>query len=49
MIEARVTVCKIRVFRAVDITNVFWDIKTQFVPHRRHVTSPFIVPSVNSM
>jgi hypothetical protein len=20
--------------------SVFWDIKTQFVPHRRHITSP---------
>jgi hypothetical protein len=26
---------------AVTMKNVvFWDIKTQFVPHRRHMTSP---------
>jgi hypothetical protein len=23
---------------------VFWDIKTQFVPHRRHITSPLHSP-----
>jgi hypothetical protein len=28
------------VFTAVTMKNVvFWDIKTQFVPHRRHITS----------
>jgi hypothetical protein len=24
---------------------VFWDIKTQFVPHRRHITSPLQCPA----
>jgi hypothetical protein len=29
------------VLAAVTMKNaVFWDIKTQFVPHRRHITSP---------
>jgi hypothetical protein len=25
--------------------GVFWDIKTQFVPHRRHITSPLQSPA----
>jgi hypothetical protein len=33
--------CRISVFTAVTMKNgVFWDIKTQFVLHRRHITSP---------
>jgi hypothetical protein len=24
---------------------VFWDIKTQFVPHRKHITSPLQSPA----
>jgi hypothetical protein len=29
------------VFRAVTMKNaVFWDIETQFIPHRKHITSP---------
>jgi hypothetical protein len=39
----RNTDCPIRfeVFTAVTMTNaVFWDTKTQFVLHRRHITSP---------
>jgi hypothetical protein len=24
---------------------VFWDIKTHFVPHRRHITSPLQSPA----
>jgi hypothetical protein len=32
---------KFEVFPAVTTKNaVFWDIKTQFVPHGRHITSP---------
>jgi hypothetical protein len=32
---------RFEVFTAVTMKNVvFWDIKTQFVLHRRHVTSP---------
>jgi hypothetical protein len=25
--------------------GVFWDIKTQFLPHRRHITSPLQSPA----
>jgi hypothetical protein len=32
---------RFEVFTAVTMKNaVFWDIKTQIVPHRRHITSP---------
>jgi hypothetical protein len=33
--------------RAVSTLTVvvFWDIKTQFVPHRRHITSPLQSPA----
>jgi hypothetical protein len=32
---------RFEVFTAVTMKNdVFWDIKTQFIPHRRHITSP---------
>jgi TRAP-type mannitol/chloroaromatic compound transport system substrate-binding protein len=32
---------RFEVSTAVAMKNaVFWDIKTQFVPHRRHITSP---------
>jgi hypothetical protein len=30
---------RFEVFTAVTMKNVFWDIKAQFVPHRRHITS----------
>jgi hypothetical protein len=34
------------VFTAVTMKNaIFWDIKTQFVPHRRHITSPLQSPA----
>jgi hypothetical protein len=34
-------VVRSEVFMAVTMKNVvFWDIRTQFVPHRRHITSP---------
>jgi hypothetical protein len=34
------------VFTAVTMKNVvFWDIKTQFVLHRRHITSPLHSPA----
>jgi hypothetical protein len=37
---------KFEVFTAVTIKNVvFWDIKTQFVLHRRHITSPLQTPA----
>jgi hypothetical protein len=33
------------VSKTVTMKNaVFWDIKTQFVPHRRHITSPLQSP-----
>jgi hypothetical protein len=32
---------KFEVFTAVTMMNAdVWDIKTQFIPHRRHTTSP---------
>jgi hypothetical protein len=32
---------RLEVITAVTMKNgVFWDIKTQFVPHRKHITSP---------
>jgi hypothetical protein len=32
---------RLEVFMAVTMMNaVFWDIRTHFVPHRRHITSP---------
>jgi hypothetical protein len=34
------------VFTAVTMKNVvFWDIETQFVLHRRHITSPLQSPA----
>jgi hypothetical protein len=36
---------RFEVFTAVTIKNVFvWDIKAQFVLHRRHITSPLQSP-----
>jgi hypothetical protein len=35
------TMLRSEVFTACTMRNVvFWDIKTQFVPHRKHITSP---------
>jgi hypothetical protein len=35
-----------KVLTAVTMKNaVFWDIKTQFVPHRRHAMSPLQIPA----
>jgi Ca2+-binding EF-hand superfamily protein len=36
---------RFEVFTAATMKNVFWDIKTQFVPHRRHITSPLQSPA----
>jgi hypothetical protein len=37
---------RFEVFTAVTVKNsVFWDIKIQFVPHRRHITSPLQNPA----
>jgi hypothetical protein len=39
-------IVRFEVFTAVTMKNaVFWDIKTQFVPHRRHITSPLQSPA----
>jgi hypothetical protein len=36
---------RFEVFTAVTMMNVvFWGITTQFVPHRRHITSPLQSP-----
>jgi hypothetical protein len=36
---------RFEVFMAVTMKKVvFWDIKTQFVLHRRHITSPLLSP-----
>jgi hypothetical protein len=36
----------VEAFTAVIMKNaVFWDIKPQFVPHRRHITSPLQIPA----
>jgi hypothetical protein len=38
--------CKIEVSTAVAMKNaVFWDIKTQVVPYRRHISSPLERPA----
>jgi hypothetical protein len=38
---------RFEVFTAVTMKNVdFWDIKTQFVPHRRHITCPLQSPAI---
>jgi hypothetical protein len=37
---------RFEVSTAVTMKNVvFWDIKTQFVPHRRYITSPLQSPA----
>jgi hypothetical protein len=39
-------VVRFEVFTAVTKKNgIFWDIKTQFIPHRRHITSPLQSPA----
>jgi hypothetical protein len=39
------TVLRVEEFTAVTMKNVvFWDIKTHFVPHRQHITSPLQRP-----
>jgi hypothetical protein len=37
--------CWFDVFTAVTIKNAVWDIKAQFVSHRRHITSPLLIPA----
>jgi hypothetical protein len=39
--EHEINYVTFEVFAMVTMKSaVFWDIKTQFVPHRRHITSP---------
>jgi hypothetical protein len=41
---------RFEVFTAVTMKNVvFWDIKTQFVSHRKHITSPLQSPAGYAM
>jgi hypothetical protein len=43
-------IVRFEVFSAVTMKNVvFWDIETQFVPHRSHITSPLHSPAVNAI
>jgi hypothetical protein len=36
-----IEIVRFEVFTAVIMKNaIFWDIKAQFVPHRKHITSP---------
>jgi hypothetical protein len=44
--QTKYKVVRFEVFTAVTMKNaVFWDIKTQFVLHRRHITSPLQSPA----
>jgi hypothetical protein len=44
--EKNMTLVRFEVFTAVTIKNVvFWDIKINFVLHRRHITSPLQSPA----
>jgi hypothetical protein len=39
--DSGILILRLEAFTAVTMKNVvFWDIKTQFVPHRRYITSP---------
>jgi hypothetical protein len=38
--EEPVNDVRFKVFTAVTLNAVFWDIKTQFTPHMRHISSP---------
>jgi hypothetical protein len=41
MVAVEFCIVRFGVFTALTMKNVvFWDIKTQFVHHRRHITSP---------
>jgi hypothetical protein len=44
--ETMFDIVRLEVFTAVTMKNVvFWDIKPQFVLHRRHITSPLESPA----
>jgi hypothetical protein len=41
VVEIKSVGVRFEVFTAVTVKNVaFWDIRTQFVSHRRHITNP---------
>jgi hypothetical protein len=43
--SSQLMLCKFEIFTAVTVKNVvFWDIKTQFVLHRRHIMPPLHSP-----
>jgi hypothetical protein len=43
--ESRILFVRFEDFAAVTMKNVvFWDIKVQFLPHRKHITSPLQSP-----
>jgi hypothetical protein len=45
-VTARAKYARFEAFTAVTIKNAaFWDIKTQFVPHRRHIISLLQIPA----
>jgi hypothetical protein len=45
-VNAEIAFVRFEVFTAVTMKNVvFWDIKPQFVLHRRHITSPLHSPA----
>jgi hypothetical protein len=44
--SSRLMLCKILAFHGGDYEeDVFWDIETQFVPYRKHITSPLQSPA----
>jgi hypothetical protein len=45
-VERKEMIVRFEIFTAVTMKNVvFWDIKSQFVLHRRHTTSPLQSPA----
>jgi hypothetical protein len=46
LVNAILKLVRFEVFTAVTMKSaVFWDRTTQFVPHRRHITSPLQSPA----
>jgi hypothetical protein len=45
-LQNKMNTVRFEVFTPVTMKNVvFWDIKTHFVPHKRHITSPLQSPA----
>jgi hypothetical protein len=43
--DVKINGVRFEIFWAVAMNNaVFWDVKTQFVPHRRHIICPLKNP-----